>query len=494
MKECRGAKTCLQVLLLLLLVLARSAAAGQTDPVLRAGDVIGLSVPGEEVLTKDFQVDREGKVNLPEVGAIEIAGLTVKEAERKLHDRLSFAFRDLERLQLRLREQRLPITVLGNVKQPGLLELPGTATVQVALGAAGGLDAGADLERMQLRRGDRVITFDYQKYLDLGDLTILPKLQPLDTLFVPAARNLLQIIGAVRAPGTYSWSEDGSLLDLIARAGGPSERADIWHIKILTPQGGKATSVSFDLATFLILGGDLDTIPALKPGSTVLVPELTPKAEWLRQPSDRSIYIMGAVGEPGRYGFQSGFTFLDILTAAGGPTKDADLEKVRVTRRASNGPEVTKLNFFLFLESGDTSLLPQVQPGDIIYVPNRDRNWLEQSKETTVRVLGAVNAPGRYSFDDNMTILDLLAEAGGPTNDAYQEKIVVVNLSCCKDQARVFNLVGFARSGDFTQLPVVRPGDTVYVPTTANAPWTIFMKSISDTLQILSLVVVAGAL
>jgi hypothetical protein len=155
---------------------------------------------------------------------------------------------------------------------------------------------------------------------------------------------------------------------------------------------------------------------------------------------------------------------------------------------------VSKLNLHLFFETGDKSLLPRVQPGDIVYLPGRDRSWLEVSKESTVRVLGAVNTPGRYRFDDSMTILDLLAEAGGPTNDAWQEKIVVVNLSCCQDQARVFNLVNFAKTGNFTELPVVRPGDTVYVPTTANSPWAIFMSGVTDIVQILSVLVIVGVL
>jgi protein involved in polysaccharide export with SLBB domain len=483
---------CLRVLLLV--VAFSGSAAGQADPVLRAGDVVGLSLPGEEALTGDFQVDREGNVNLPEAGAVEIAGLTITEAQKKIRDRLSFAFRDLDRLQLRLREQRLPITVLGSVNQPGLLELPKTATVQVALGAAGGLAVGADLQQMQLRRGDRIIAFDYQRYLDTGDLTILPTLEPLDTLFVPAASNVLRIIGAVREPGSFGWSEDTSLLDLLARAGGPTERADLAHIQILTAQAGRANPASFDLATFLERGGDLNAIPPLSPGSTVIVPEFPPNSDWLRQPASRSIYLVGAIGEPGRYAFERNFGFLDILSAAGGPTKDADLENVRVTHHGANGPEVSKLNLHLFFETGDTSLLPEVQTGDIIYLPSRERSWLEESKESTVRVLGAVNAPGRYRFDDSMTILDLLAQAGGPTDDAYQEKIVVVNLSCCQDQARQFDLINFAKTGDFTELPVVRPGDTVYVPTSANSPWRIFMSGVVDIFQILSIVTIIGAL
>ena len=93
-----------------------------------------------------------------------------------------------------------------------------------------------------------------------------------------------------------------------------------------------------------------------------------------------------------------------------------------------------------------------------------------------------------------MTILDLLAEAGGPANNALQEKIVVVNLSCCGNQARLFNLVDFAKSGDFSKLPVVRMGDTVYVPSADQSDWAIFIKGVQDTVSIVTIFALLAAL
>ena len=104
-----------------------------------------------------------------------------------------------------------------------------------------------------------------------------------------------------------------------------------------------------------------------------------------------------------------------------------------------------------------------------------------------MRVLGAVNKPGRYRFTDNMTILDLLAEAGGPSKDAYQEKIVVVNLSCCSNEARTFNLVEFARTGNYAMLPVVRQGDTVYVPDSTQSDWRVFFDGVRDAVSVLTI-------
>lgn len=149
---------------------------------------------------------------------------------------------------------------------------------------------------------------------------------------------------------------------------------------------------------------------------------------------------------------------------------------------------MTKVNLAQFFQTGDEHLLPKVRPGDVIYVPDRNRNWLEQTPANTVRLIGSVNKPGRYQFNDGMTILDLLAEAGGPDKDAYQEKIVVVNLSCCANEARVFNLPQFAKTGDFSLLPVVREGDTIYVPNVEQSDWAIFMSNVRDAVSVLSIV------
>ncbi len=702
---------CFAILAMIVLVLSGRPALA--DQPLRIGDVLTFSLPGEPALDKDFAVDRAGAVLLPEVGAVPVAGMSLAEAEQALKARLARAFRDLDRLRVILKDRRLPVTVLGFVKTPGPVTLSGDATVQVALAAAGGLSQGAQLDRMQIRRGKAVQTFDYKRYLDTGDPSLLPELQPLDTVFVPASpltgnvqidfdgrtlaqagdgaedrtsikvfgevntpavfaykggatvvdmlmraggvtryaaveqiriinqgkpvvfnlqtyldsgdRSLLppvqpgatlfvpkqmeeirrgaltvyvmgevakpgafetkpdagfidilanaggptrfsdtrqirliradgrveavdltaytdnpagkpagkplpavrpgdaifvpekadvneaswlkvapsravQVLGAVNRPGRYEWSDEMSLLDLLAQAGGPTARADVANVKVLKNEKDRARPVLFDLGAFMERGGSLHTLPKVRAGSVVVVPELPQdpadnKAQWTRQSSDRSIHIMGAVGAPGRYAFNPSLSFLDILSAANGPTAGADLRNIRVSHRDVQGQaRVSKLNLARYFDTGDETILPKVLPGDVIYVPDRNRDWLEESKDSTVRVLGSVAKPGRYRFSDDMTILDLLAEAGGPSSDAYQEKIVVVNLSCCKDKAQLFDLVDFARSGDFRKLPVLRAGDLVYVPNIGQSDWKIFMDGVRDMVSILSIVALAGTL
>jgi protein involved in polysaccharide export with SLBB domain len=217
----------------------------------------------------------------------------------------------------------------------------------------------------------------------------------------------------------------------------------------------------------------------------------------VRQASENSIYIFGQVGAPGRYAFNPQLSFIDILSAADGPTAAADIHNIRVTHRNESRPRVTQLDLADYFETGDENLLPRVVPGDSIYVPEKNRPWLDEKKENMVRVIGAVAKPGRYRFNDEMTILDLLAEAGGPTATAYLKNIVVVNVAKAQagqDQARSFNFATFVRKPDFSQLPLVRPGDTVYVPDSTASNWAVFMKGVTDTVSILSIFAITGGL
>lgn len=670
---------------------------------LNVGDVLQVVIPGEDAFTAPLKIDRAGNLDLPEVGAVAVSGLTLAQARERVRGALAASFRDLGRFNLLLKEHRLPLSVLGLVKQPGPVELPAGSNVQMALNAAGGLAQGAQLDRMQVRRGSQVLTFDYKHYLDSGDSRILPALRPLDEIFVPASplignvqidldaramqatgdagegreavrvfgevttpgsfayksgmtvmdallraggvtryagvenirviagntptlfnlkgfldsgnpalniaiqpgttiyvpiespdvktggrvvyvmgevakpgafearagtsfidvlanaggpthfadasairiirakgsvdtfdlaaytndprgrppppigpgdaifvpekvaaneqsnwlRNppdkIVRVVGAVRGPGRLDWSDEMSLVDLIAQVGGPTERGDIANISII-PGGGGGQAIRFDLKSFLEHGGPASGLPKLHGGYTVTVPELPQsptdsRAQWTQLSSDRSIYVMGSVGHPGRYAFdQQGLSFLDILSAADGPTAAADILNITVAHRGEVRDRVTHVNLARYFETGDDQLLPHVRPGDVIFVPDRNRNWLEESPANTVRVLGSIGKPGRYRFSDGMTILDLLAEAGGPAKDAYQEKIIVVNLSCCEKQARVFDLPKFAKTGDFAMLPVVRAGDTVYVPSETQGDWHVFMNGVTDTVSILSIV------
>jgi len=476
------------------------ALAQQTQ--LSPGDVIYISLPGDPDFNKNLSINKDGFVDLPQAGLVSLQGMTINKAKLAAEKLLSRYYHDLAGFNLTLKEHRLLITVLGGVKTPGPVDLSSSSNFQTALLAAGGTFEGAQLDRMQLRRGNHVITVNYQKYLDDGDATHLPKLKALDTIFVPgsplkvAPTRMVRIVGAVAAPGRFIWSNGMTLLDLIASSGGLTDQADLSKIKIIPREEENTKTKFFNLSNFINGDSNIGALPKIKPGYTVIIPKLAAgsTADLMRHPSNRSIYLFGAVAAPGRYQFKKSLNLLDILAAAGGTTPTADLRNIQVSHGSSLKPRVSTVNLSMYFKTGDESLIPKLSPGDTIYVPSTDRFWLEKSKESTVRIIGAVAIPGRYDFDDDMTILDLMAQAGGPSTDAYLEKIVVVNMSCCQNESRTFDFQEFAKTGDISLIPVLRPGDTVFIPDRTQSNWESFLKAVRDISAVLAFVLLIIAI
>ena len=273
---------------------------------------------------------------------------------------------------------------------------PGTSFFDL-LATAGGPTRFAETRQIRiLHRNGQVSRFDLQRHTEGNSRGKLPQISPGDASLVPektdmnekswlkiAPNRAVRIIGAVNRPGRYEWASEMTLLDLVAHAGGPVAAADTSHLQVLhTDKNLLATTEIFDLKKFLDKGGDIRSVPKIRAGDTVVIPELPKdpndnRSQWVRQSSDRSIYILGEVGAPGRYAFNPELDFLDILAAAQGPTQHADLANIRITHRRNGDNKVSSLNLHLFFQSGNEKLLPTVLNQDVIFIPARDRAWLE---------------------------------------------------------------------------------------------------------------------
>ncbi|KTD04758.1 SLBB domain-containing protein [Fluoribacter gormanii] len=379
------------------------------------------------------------------------------------------------------------IYVMGQVQKPGAYELGKKSTFLDALANAGGPDQYADPAKIRIiRKNGTIVLFDMRAYVEGLPKKTLPNIEAGDVIYVPqksveeergwlslAPGRAVKVMGAVKQPGRFEWSDEMSLIDLLAHAGGPTDHADIANIRIISNEHdkkGRLITKRFDLRKFSEKGGELSSVPVIKAGYTIQVPELPQspidnKAMWTQIDKKNSIYIFGEVGKPGRYKFSNQLNFLDILSAADGPTPKADLRDVHVIDRQGIYPQVVHVNLALYFQTGDSELIPKVLPGDAIYLPPKSNDAVEINTKHVVKVLGEVKNPGRYRFTSDLTILDLLAAAGGPTNSALVSRILVVNMGTgLEAKASVFNLLKFSKTGDIRMLPAIREGDVIYVP------------------------------
>jgi len=397
------------------------------------------------------------------------------------------------------------VYIMGEVPKPGGYEASKEVSFMDILANAGGPTRYAETRQIKiLTKAGESKQFDLLAYTEGFTDQKLPLINPGDVIFVPektdinekswlkvSPKRAIKIIGAMNEPGRYEWSDEMDFTDLFSHAGGPTKAANLNDIKIV--RDGQVT-LRFSLDKYASSGGSDYPLPKLQAGDTIIVEELPHdpkdnKSQWVRQSPDSSIYVIGQVGAPGRYGFSNELHFLDILAAADGTNENADIRNIRITHRNGSQARVSKLDLALYFETGDETLFPKVSTGDTIYVPEKNKDWLSKPKESVVRIMGAIEKPGRYSFDDSMSLLDILAEAGGPSNTALIDKIVVINHSCCKEQARVFDFEKFIKNPNSANIPVLRAGDTVYIPSEKDDITANTKTWLRDILTIAALVI-----
>ncbi len=442
----------------------------------QVGDLIQVNLPGEVTLNTGFQVDKRGRITLPEVGTIFVAGYDNDQLNQVVLEALASAYKDLTNASVYVKEQQIIIAVQGYVEKPGEYTLSLGSSIQMALYAAGGLRPGAQLDKLILKRGAGKTEFNYKRFLDSGDESTLPTLQSLDSLFVPASplvgnieqefdaaklansgdsadsRNAIKVFGEVNAPGSFTYKENTDLVDVLMRSGGVTRYAGVEQIRVISNN----TPTLFNLKRYLD-SGDESLLPVLQPGSTIFVP----KQEEEIKSGANTVYVMGEVAAPGAFEGKKDATFMDILANAGGPTRFAESRQIRVIK--SNG-RVLKFDLAAYTEGISDSAPPSIQAGDAIFVPEKtdmnEKSWLKITPDRAVNVIGEVNRPGRIEWSDEMNFMGLLAHVGGPTLRADTSKIEVVT----GRKLVVFNLDEFIKNGaPRDQMPSIRAGSIVRV-------------------------------
>jgi polysaccharide export outer membrane protein len=174
---------------LLLLVLSASACAGPSTYAIQPGDLLHISVWGDERLQSDIRVLPDGAISFPLVGALRAAGQSVDALRGELAERIGEFVPEPEVSVAVVEPAGSQVYVLGNVNNPGAFPLLAPLTVTRALALAGGPNAFADTRDIRIIRGDgegqRLIDVDYQELLTGRDLSSNHELVAGDTLLVP---------------------------------------------------------------------------------------------------------------------------------------------------------------------------------------------------------------------------------------------------------------------------------------------------------------------
>jgi polysaccharide export outer membrane protein len=201
----------------------------------------------------------------------------------------------------------------------------------------------------------------------------------------------------------------------------------------------------------------------------------------------RSVYVVGAVQRPGRYGFQTLPTLVDLISQAGGAQPGADLSRVQIIRKEGEARRVITADVSSALRDGIGTDLPALKAGDTVVLNSASGGAYTGSPGDAIAVLGEVLKPGLYPAGSGIDLWMLLAQAGGFTPRANLRLVRLVTPAASGSQVRTVDLKSASEhSGQPTVL--VKPGDVVFVsPSASSGAWVAFTQTLAISRDILNI-------
>ncbi len=209
-------------------LLAGVAGLASAQETLGSGDVVKISVYGSPDLGLETRVSDTGTISFPLVGRVQVGGLSVADAEKKLAGLLEGGgfVRKAQVNMVVTAAQSTNVSVLGNVNRPGRYPLEGKRTLMDLLALAGGISADGSETVSLIRRAGGTATKETIDIIDLvrsGQLAKDLELRPNDILYVERAPRFY-IYGEVQRPGAFRLERSMTVLQALSVGGGLTAR------------------------------------------------------------------------------------------------------------------------------------------------------------------------------------------------------------------------------------------------------------------------------
>ena len=446
--------------------------------VLDFGDTLEIQLIGQKNSIDELSVKRDGSINIPEIGKIFVAGLSLEATNALIKNKISNAYIGIEAFVSLVNIRDIQVLITGNAYNPGIYTLNGNSNLLHALSMAGGIDEKGSYRQIDLIRDNNVISS-----IDLYDIFIHGKsgfgqrLRSGDSILIRPVNNLVSISGAVKRPGTFELKSSETFLDVFNYANGfsPSADKDTLRIERLDGEVNRFIKVS-----------DVNSLSSIKiaPGDGLNV----------RAYERKSVTITGAVNTPGIYVISRGETLLSLIEKAEGYKDDAypfagilnnkktlsvnqeavdrlytafvqklitkgdalfaseslpfilaELKKSTITGRVTAEFDIDVIKASPLL---DTTL----DDGDEIIIPTLTQQ---------VYIYGEVNNPGAIRYKSGQSVNEYLIISGGQLESADRENIFVIHPN--GEINRISNArLSFLnnRSNDI----LIYPGSVIYIP------------------------------
>ncbi len=374
--------------------------------VLGSGD--GLTVDLWGGVTRRFYrtVDREGRISLPEVGPVLVAGKSLAEVQESVQKSLRTQFHDVSADVSLSRLRTIRVYVVGDVLRPGAYDVGSLSTPLNALFAAGGPTSRGSLRILKHYRGNQLV-----QEIDVYDLLLhgvrgdMQRLENGDTVMAPPLGPEITVEGMVRRPAIYEQKDEKSLADAVALAGGLLPTATLRHVEVQrlvahqkqtmlsldVPPADSAEAATKEMETFQIQDGDRIRIFPIAPYS------------------QDAVYVEGHVLRPGKYSFREGMRVTDLIGSYKDMLPEPALQYGEIIRLSQPDFHPTVESFSVAEALADPAKSPVLTPLDTIRIFGR----YDFENPPDVSVLGDVRKPGTYRTSGDIHLSDAIHLAGG---------------------------------------------------------------------------------
>jgi len=375
--------------------------------VLGAGDAVFIDIYGASQKTVEATVSPDGFVVVEGYGPIQVAGLTVTQANSRIRSQLGSRYSS-SKIRLSVGQTRtITVNVMGEVKTPGTYTLAAFASVFHALYMAGGPNDIGTLRNIKVYRKNRLVsTVDVYDYILNGKLSGNVRLGDNDVIVVGAYDCLVNITGKVKRPMYYEMKSTESVGTLVNYAGGFTGDAYRKSIRIVRKSGSQYSVHNvneFDMASFRMADNDSVSVDSILPRYSNMVE------------------IKGAVFRPGMYQIGDDiYSVKTLLEHAEGVTEEAFTAHAVMHRmKPDRTLEALSVDIQGIMD-GTAADIP-LKNEDVLFVPTR----IESQAEQTIAIHGEVQYPGTYKYAENETLEDFVLQAGGLKETASMHNVLI---------------------------------------------------------------------
>jgi len=378
--------------------------------ILGPDDQLTINITGNSVVNWSLLVSLEGNINVPGVGLLKVAGLTIEQATARLKPFLAAHNYAIDRgtsVSVTLGNIRsIRVIMTGEIMRPATYTLSSLGTVFNALYLAGGPNDNGSFREIEVIRNSKII-----KRLDVYDFLLKPEqkdnitLQDQDIVRVPTYRTRVDLSGEVKTPAIFETLPGETLQDVIGFAGGFTDIAYAGHVKVtqIADQQRRIVDIAeSDYKNYIPLRGDKYVVDGI-----------------LNRYENR-VTITGAVFRAGDYPIKNDLTVSQLIQQAAGLKEDAFGGRGSITRlKADYTTEVIPFNVQGVMDKSVPDIA--LQKEDVVNISS----IFDLRDKYTVTINGEVRVPAGYPYAENLSVEDLIIKAGGFTEGASAKRIEV---------------------------------------------------------------------